>query len=43
MYRKTKTAGFPSVMTIFPAPNHLNIYNNKAAFLTYESNVMNIR
>ncbi|KAH9477459.1 3',5'-cyclic-nucleotide phosphodiesterase (PDEase) (3':5'-CNP) [Psilocybe cubensis] len=43
MYRKTKTTGFPSVMTIFSAPNYLDMYNNKAAILKYESNVMNIR
>ncbi|PPQ88534.1 hypothetical protein CVT25_009914 [Psilocybe cyanescens] len=43
MYRKTKTTGFPSVMTIFSAPNYLDVYNNKAAILKYESNVMNIR
>ena len=40
MYRKTKTTDFPSVMTIFSAPNYLN---TKAAVLKYESNVMNIR
>ncbi|KZV99240.1 Metallo-dependent phosphatase [Exidia glandulosa HHB12029] len=43
MYRKTKTTGFPSVMTIFSAPNYLDVYNNKAAVIKYESNVMNIR
>ncbi|KAL1925475.1 uncharacterized protein VTP21DRAFT_358 [Calcarisporiella thermophila] len=43
MYRKTKTTGFPSVMTIFSAPNYLDVYNNKAAILKYENNVMNIR
>jgi serine/threonine-protein phosphatase 2B catalytic subunit len=40
MYRKTKTTGFPSVMTIFSAPNYLDVYANKAAVLKYESNVM---
>ena len=40
MYRKTKTTGFPSVMTIFSAPNYLDVYSNKAAVLKYESNVM---
>jgi serine/threonine-protein phosphatase 2B catalytic subunit len=30
MYRKTRTTGFPSVMTIFSAPNYLDVYNNKA-------------
>lgn len=43
MYRKTKSTGFPSVMTIFSAPNYLDVYNNKAAVLKYESNIMNIR
>lgn len=43
MYRKTKVTGFPSVMTIFSAPNYLDVYNNKAAVLKYENNVMNIR
>ncbi|KAG5357230.1 Serine/threonine-protein phosphatase 2B catalytic subunit [Yarrowia sp. C11] len=43
MYRKTKSTGFPSVMTIFSAPNYLDAYNNKAAVLKYENNVMNIR
>ncbi|CAI7662457.1 unnamed protein product [Penicillium crustosum] len=43
MYRKTQTTSFPSVMTIFSAPNYLDRYNNKAAILKYENNVMNIR
>lgn len=43
MYRKSKKTGFPSVMTIFSAPNYLDVYNNKAAVLKYENNVMNIR
>ncbi|RKF57224.1 Serine/threonine-protein phosphatase 2B catalytic subunit [Golovinomyces cichoracearum] len=43
MYRKTRTTGFPSVMTIFSAPNYLDVYNNKAAILKYQNNVMNIR
>lgn len=43
MYRKSKATSFPSVMTIFSAPNYLDLYNNKAAVLKYENNVMNIR
>lgn len=35
--------GFPSVITIFSAPNYLDMYNNKVAVLKYENNVMNIR
>eukprot|EP01135_Chromosphaera_perkinsii_P003980 Nk52_evm23s265 gene=Nk52_evmTU23s265 len=43
MYRKSQSTGFPSVITIFSAPNYLDVYNNKAAVLKYENNVMNIR
>lgn len=42
-YRKTKSTGFPSVMTIFSAPNYLDAYNNKAAVLKYENKILNIR
>lgn len=42
-YRKNDNTGFPSVMTIFSAPNYLDAYNNKAAVLKYENNVLNIR
>ncbi|KAK7572126.1 hypothetical protein V9T40_014598 [Parthenolecanium corni] len=43
MYRKSQVTGFPSLITIFSAPNYLDVYNNKAAVLKYENNVMNIR
>ncbi|KAJ2542995.1 3',5'-cyclic-nucleotide phosphodiesterase (PDEase) (3':5'-CNP) [Coemansia sp. RSA 1933] len=43
MYRKSKATGFPAVITLFSAPNYLDAYNNKAAVLKYENNVMNIR
>lgn len=43
MYKNTKTLGFPSLLTLFSAPNYLDTYRNKAAVLKYESNVMNIR
>lgn len=42
-YRKTRVNGFPSLMTIFSAPNYLDTYGNKAAVLKYEDNIMNIR
>jgi hypothetical protein len=29
MYRKSLTTGFPSLITIFSAPNYLDVYNNK--------------
>ncbi|KAJ1554128.1 3',5'-cyclic-nucleotide phosphodiesterase (PDEase) (3':5'-CNP), partial [Nowakowskiella sp. JEL0078] len=43
MYRKTRTTGFPSLITIFSAPNYIDVYKNKGAILKYENNVMNIR
>ncbi|XP_066603624.1 serine/threonine-protein phosphatase 2B catalytic subunit 2-like isoform X3 [Prorops nasuta] len=43
MYRKSQTTGFPSLITIFSAPNYLDVYNNKAAVLKYDKHVMNIR
>uniref|UniRef100_A0A6B2L582 Serine/threonine-protein phosphatase n=1 Tax=Arcella intermedia TaxID=1963864 RepID=A0A6B2L582_9EUKA len=43
MHRKNDKTGFPSVITLFSAPNYLDTYNNKAAILKYENNVINIR
>jgi len=43
MYRRASATGFPSLITIFSAPNYLDVYNNKAAILKYENQVMNIR
>ncbi|KAH8918791.1 Metallo-dependent phosphatase [Atractiella rhizophila] len=43
VYRRTRTNSFPSLMTYFSAPNYLDVYNNKAAVLKYENNVVNIR
>jgi serine/threonine-protein phosphatase 2B catalytic subunit len=43
MYKKHKQTGFPTVITLFSAPNYLDSYNNKGAILKYENNVMNIR
>lgn len=43
MYRRASSTGFPSLITIFSAPNYLDVYNNKAAILKYENQVMNIR
>ena len=41
LYRKTRTTGFPSVMTLFSASNYLD-KDNKAAIIQYESNILNI-
>ncbi|KAL7673352.1 hypothetical protein ACOME3_008211 [Neoechinorhynchus agilis] len=43
MYKKNPKNSFPSLITIFSAPNYLDVYNNKAAILKYESNVINIK
>jgi len=29
MYRKNDVSGFPAVITMFSAPNYLDVYNNK--------------
>eukprot|EP01121_Diplochlamys_sp_Union-15-3_P018403 TRINITY_DN6683_c1_g1_i4.p1 TRINITY_DN6683_c1_g1~~TRINITY_DN6683_c1_g1_i4.p1 ORF type:complete len:394 (-),score=53.05 TRINITY_DN6683_c1_g1_i4:31-1212(-) len=43
MHRRVEKTGFPSVITLFSAPNYLDAYGNKAAVLRYENNVINIR
>jgi serine/threonine-protein phosphatase 2B catalytic subunit len=43
MHRKVDKTGFPSVITLFSAPNYLGSYGNKGAILRYENNVINIR
>ena len=35
MYRKNQTTGFPSLITIFSAPNYLDVYNNKVSDQVY--------
>ena len=43
MYRKRENTGFPTLITIFSAPNYADMHGNKAAVLKYENDVMNIR
>jgi len=43
MLRKVEKTGFPSVITLFSAPNYCDSYKNKAAIMRYENNVINIR
>ena len=43
LYRKSHKTGVPSVITLFSAPNYLDVHNNKAAILKYESDLLNIR
>eukprot|EP00758_Cryptobia_borreli_P014965 Tbor_TRINITY_DN5977_c1_g1::TRINITY_DN5977_c1_g1_i1::g.19357::m.19357/K04348/PPP3C, CNA; serine/threonine-protein phosphatase 2B catalytic subunit len=42
LYKKSST-GFPSVICIFSAPNYCDTYDNKAAIIRFQSNLMNIR
>lgn len=35
MYRKSQTTGFPSLITIFSAPNYLDVYNNKVRISSF--------
>lgn len=43
MYKKSAETGFPTLITIFSAPNYLDVYQNKAAIMKYENNIVNIR
>jgi len=43
MYEKNSRTGFPSVITLFSAPNYCTQYNNKAAIMRYENNAMTIK
>ncbi|CAD6204157.1 GSCOCG00009891001-RA-CDS [Cotesia congregata] len=43
MYRKSQKTGFPSLITIFSAPNYLDVYKNKGAVLKYQDGVLNVR
>lgn len=39
MYRKSQTTGFPSLITIFSAPNYLDVYNNKVRRRLLENSI----
>jgi len=43
MHRRNEKTGFPAVITLFSAPNYLDVHGNKGAVLRYENNVFNIR
>eukprot|EP00826_Nyctotherus_ovalis_P044881 TRINITY_DN4891_c0_g1_i22.p1 TRINITY_DN4891_c0_g1~~TRINITY_DN4891_c0_g1_i22.p1 ORF type:complete len:214 (-),score=39.50 TRINITY_DN4891_c0_g1_i22:366-1007(-) len=43
MHKWSGSNGFPSVITVFSAPNYCDIYNNKGAIIKLESNVMNVK
>ncbi|KAL5504839.1 hypothetical protein ACEPAH_7502 [Sanghuangporus vaninii] len=43
MYRKTRAKKFPSVITIFSAPNYCDFYHNRGAVLKYVDKNITIR
>ena len=43
MLKVRESSGFPTVITIFSAPNYLDAYNNKGAVLHYTAAELNIR
>ncbi|KAJ3776026.1 Metallo-dependent phosphatase-like protein [Lentinula raphanica] len=43
MFRKTPTKKFPSVITIFSAPNYLDVYHNRGAVIKYANKNITIR
>eukprot|EP01126_Amoeba_proteus_P014825 TRINITY_DN16580_c0_g1_i3.p1 TRINITY_DN16580_c0_g1~~TRINITY_DN16580_c0_g1_i3.p1 ORF type:complete len:581 (-),score=114.94 TRINITY_DN16580_c0_g1_i3:177-1919(-) len=43
MHTKNEKTGFPSLITLFSAPNYLDTYGNRGAVLRYENNIINIR
>ena len=43
MYKWDQNVDFPSVITIFSAPNYCDVYNNKAAVIKFKNNMVNIQ
>lgn len=43
MYKRNPSSGFPAVITIFSAPNYVDVYKNKAAILKYDGVTLNIK
>jgi serine/threonine-protein phosphatase 2B catalytic subunit len=43
MHRWSGASDFPSVITIFSAPNYCDVYNNKGAVIKFENNTLNIQ
>lgn len=43
MYKWNNNIDFPSVITIFSAPNYCDVYNNKAAVISFKNNMVNIQ
>mmetsp|Transcript_36968 Transcript_36968/g.59832 ORF Transcript_36968/g.59832 Transcript_36968/m.59832 type:complete len:460 (+) Transcript_36968:150-1529(+) len=43
LYKKRDATEFPTVITLFSAPNYCDVYRNKAAVLKFADNLFNIR
>ena len=43
LYRQATKSEFPALITLFSAPNYVDVYNNKGAVMKYDGKVMNIR
>uniref|UniRef100_A0A6B2L0T7 Serine/threonine-protein phosphatase n=1 Tax=Arcella intermedia TaxID=1963864 RepID=A0A6B2L0T7_9EUKA len=43
LHRINEKTHFPSLITVFSAPNYLDAYNNKAAVIKYQKSIINIR
>lgn len=43
LYDNGRPGAFPSVITLFSAPNYCDAYNNKGAIIKYDNEVLNIR
>lgn len=43
LYRENPQNNFPTLLTLFSAPNYVDVYNNKAAVLFYDGKTFNIR
>ena len=43
MHQWNQNVDFPSVITIFSAPNYCDVYNNKAAVIKFKNNMVNIQ
>ena len=43
MHHWDEGVDFPSVITIFSAPNYCDVYNNKGAMIKFNNNMVNIQ
>lgn len=43
LYRQAELSEFPTLITLFSAPNYVDVYKNKGAIMKYDGKLMNIR